>query len=910
MNYHAQGNTISRDYFKLVEMLAGEHFVANNEKLVALSLPGAAWFLEHRPVLQRAIPPLAWDRDGWPVSLCHRLSNEWMGWRRFAHTGQGGPRSEAARQRAVQWCVDNSVPRTVGLDPGAPWHIPFLCTFAFAADAAATNRWGYYEALRNLFQCNLEDNALARLTAPSWAVIWKGVADWARDANRGFMLAELPEHFTYVGWPQQHVLLVPDERRQLAEWLLQLWRHRPTEFTVNELQKWIRARPTRSKQLNSTDGSVDRLRLLHHWASQFLQTERRPEPDEGGGDNRPEPVPFAPPDLRPSGHLIVELQDGGEAVSSAYLGASEVVESIAVGEFEFGGSQTYLRKTGLRRPLDLRSSMHLLSDTNEITKGQIRWANASRRYFVNEQGEWIEESARQISRPVSEEVLVLCTKGSEAQYVEGEWKLIKGLDGRYAFLRCRAEQLVGIPAPLPRVLLESGIRLLPASQTEYFGVALPRILNERPVLHTASKFGVTVAADGKICVDEAMLNANVPERIEVPIEAAEGARRSIAACFPKQRPSDLPSEVDFSALAERSFPDGDWSPTPIIELTPLRRLLCVYSADSTSQAVFRDRLARLFGGDPTDRRLLYLLGDLADLGHLIFSEGADPLEGQAATAVVGSDARIEVIARISGNEHAVVARLVGAHDWVRLRGLHAEGVEWLEFEGEIFVRGSLSTIREFAESRNTALVRCDRICGTVDAPSVLQETLGLPWDDGAECVLVRNPLYPLRGRTLCCDTLKALVGIGGTFVLRHETQFTRNYYRIRWDGRTWQRAGITPRLAADHYWASVRSGWHRYGMVMEGTLVRIPILYSEASRAVYCLPRLRPPSEIRIRLCSLAGGLPTLMQTSDVGRIDFAGAAVGRMYEGSSELLRYSGVSKEQAVQVAEALGAYIFPVG
>jgi len=301
---------------------------------------------------------------------------------------------------------------------------------------------------------------------------------------------------------------------------------------------------------------------------------------------------------------------------------------------------------------------------------------------------------------------------------------------------------------------------------------------------------------------------------------------------------------------------------------------------------------------------------LADLGHFAFTEGEETLESQSTTTVTCADAKFEVIARVRGNQHAVVARLVGAHDWVRLHELHANGVEWQEAEDEIFIRGKLSDIRELAGQLQASIVRADLVGSPVDDPSGLQETPGLPWPDGAEGVEVWNPLYPLRRLSLDRGKLQALVGSSGTFVLRQQAEFRCNVLRIRWDGRNWQRARISGSRAADHYWMSVRNGWHRHGMVMEGKPTKLPLIYRETSGPIYFLPRLRPPSEARRRLCSLAGALPKVVRAGSIGRVNFEGSTACRMHEGATSLLEYAGVSKAQAAGLAEALGAELVSVG
>ena len=895
MNYHDQGITIASDYLKLVKNLAELHFPRGNTALVALSLPSEAWFNEHRAVMQRAFPEIAWDGDGWPVSLSHRLCSEWQRWRVFARTGQGGPRNLQARQAATGWCEKNRVDREAGLDPGAPWHLPFLCSFAFVADVSETDGRGYYETLRRLFNCGLEDNVLQRLTNPTWARVWQSVAEWAREQRRGFMLAELPDHFTFVGWPLQHVLLSVPERRELEDWID--GRRDLVGFTKDDLKQWIEQQRPRSTQLELTRKSDDRLRLLHAWASGYERTV--PSDVEPGAKEQPET------DRVSRCALIMELDDDGSKVCVAYLGATESVALRAFGGFEFGGGEPYLREAGSRRPYDLRNSRFLLSQTCNITGENMRWpdAVAGCRYLINNNGEWIEESTGQIDRDIEKDVLVLCARGAEGNFVEGEGKPIRGLDGGYTLLRCKTSQLVGLPDPPPRVMLEGGVRLLPASRCDYFGVALPQVRNERPAAHASPVDFVMVSADGTLSASESRLDAHLPPSVSVEIEAADGAKQQIRACFPKQRPSALPSDEDFRDLAVRGFPDAHWAPRLAFGWTPRRRLLCIYSTSSSSEAVLRERIDRLFGAQPAK----YLRDDLTDLGHLTFS--TMHAQQQAATTVSCSDARFEVIAQVRDREQCVVARLVGAHDWVRLHGLEAEGMEWVEVEEEIFVRASLVDIRNFADDRKVSVVRCDQVGGPIEKPSVVAEVPGIPWDDGVDGVEVWNPLYPLRTRELHSASLQSLIGLDGTIVLRHQGQFVKSYLRMRWDGRCWQRAPIPGRLAADHYWISVRNGWHRYGMVMHGQAARIPLLYGESSQAMYFMRRLRPPVESRRRLCSLAGGLPTRVERGQVQVNALERLVGGGVFKDAPYFLRYGGVSKEQAGQLAAALDAELVSV-
>ena len=937
MNYHESGKTISKEYFALLHNLTERFFPHGNREPVTLS---GLTEEEARECVVVMTQPMAqnWDLpDNWPIHFCRRLHDQWQTWSEAPNDLVRFQQNNAKLYcPAAYWCKQNNLHVAQSIEPGPPWHMPFLCLFAYAAEKeVGGGDGGYYQVVGRLFDTRV-DGAVVRDQNQEWSRLWTSVANWARRSERGFMVAEIPENFAYVGWPQQHALLSMAERRELCRWLRNGCLRTPGQ---GELRVWLGGFSEPSVQLERIlrEDNGNRLRLLTDWAKKYFESVQQ-RLDEEDDDDAEEQVAEAQAQRGGGGRsnggqanttalvrarLIIELS--GQKVESVCLEPTVEIESRQVGDLELGGERRFLRASGDWRPAQLRTMVGLLGEDGEFKRQlealQVRWPERESRLFVGEGGVWLQYPLSGRELDTNDEVLVLCRAGQSRQWVDGESGRVDGLHHAYELHRCRASalnraawgKLLDRPegGQVATIKFEGGIRRSRWSQREYFGVALPRVSGGLAGLKIGPDELATLANDGALAIRPGRPGEDVSEAIKLKLTSPTGHEQELLACFPKTTQNDRFDDAAFEDLPTRVQTDEVWLDAASFELNPQRRFVAV--TDGTiSLGVAKSRQEVIWSREsevlPDDKRI-YWVSDLADMGHLKLGTS----DSGMGTWITASEARVEVLADVGdGMCGPYLGRMVGAHDWVRVRGCTCEGVEWCEVDSkfgrsEILVRGSKSALRSLGCMLGVPIVPCLRPSGALEfSTAPLNEFEGFPWNDQQE---IRNPLDPHVPLPVAEVKLKSLVGSGGTLVVSQAIgDYAKEHYRLRFDGRRWYRSPLHVRSVSGHYWESVRSGWARYGRIMTGSALALPLPYDASTQTLYFQTKLKPPADIREALCSMSGRSPTIVgacllrsQRWAAWRVD---KPFAQIHEQGTWMIGYRFISPVQAEAIASALGA------
>jgi hypothetical protein len=349
-------------------------------------------------------------------------------------------------------------------------------------------------------------------------------------------------------------------------------------------------------------------------------------------------------------------------------------------------------------------------------------------------------------------------------------------------------------------------------------------------------------------------------------------------------------------------------------LNPQRRFVAV--TDGTiSLEVAKSRQEAIWSRESKvlkDKERNYWIAALADMGHLKWG-ASDSGNG---TWIAASDARIEILADVGGGMCGpYLGRLVGAHDWVRMRGYECEGVEWCEVDAklgrsEILVRGSKGALRALGCMLGVPIVPCLLPRRTSDSSTApLGEAEGFSWLDRQQGVQIWNPLDPHAPLAVDQCRLRSLVGAGGSLVVAQAVnEHAQEYHRLRFDGNRWYRARLNGRHLAGHYWESVRGGWARYGRITIGAALALPLPYDASTQTIYFQTKLRPPAEIREQLCSMSGRAPMLVKAHLLRSQRWAAwhnvKAFRYIHRKDSWMVGYRFIAQTQAESIATALGA------
>jgi hypothetical protein len=942
MNYHESGLTISKEYFALLHELTDRFFPLGNREPVTLS---GLTDDDARRCIAIMRQPMAtqWEQQrNWPIQFSRRLYTQWQSWSEAPDDLAGFQRENAILHKlAVDWCRHHRLDIAKSIDPGPPWHIPFLCLFAYAAEyTTGGGDGGYYKGVGELFDTCVDD-VVVRDSTQNWSRLWTSVANWARSCGRGFMVAKVPNYqeFAYVGWPQQHALLSTAERRRLSRWLRINCARVPDQ---DELESWLRGFEQPSVQLGRLlqEVSRNRLRLLTDWVERYFESVQQ-HVDEIDDDEAKEQLAEAQ-DQRGGGgrkseeranqaalaraRLCIELS--GREVESVYLETSVDVELRSAEQLELGGDCRFLRASGEWRPKQLTTTSGLLGEDGELKRQlealRVRWPQKESRLFIGDAGAWLEYPLPGRELTPDDQVLVLCRVGQSRQWVNGESGRVERLNQAYELHRCPVSALnraawgtildrhdSGQVAPIK---FEGGVRRSRWSQREYLGVALPRVPSALVTLTDQSGRWANQAEDGSLEIHDSLLNEHLSESIALSLTAKGGLGRELLACFPRATPNARFDDLAFEELPRREQTGEAWKASADIELNPQRRFLAV--TDGTiSLEVAKSRQEAIWFRESKvlkDEERRYWIPALADMGHLKLA-ASDAGHG---TWIAASEARIEVLAHVGAGMYGpYLGRLVGAHDWVRTRGRECEGVEWCEVDAklgrsEILVRGSKSALRALGCMLGVPIVPCLRPRGASESSTApLGEAEGFPWLDGQQGVRIWNPLGPHMPLSVDQLQLKSLVGPGGTLIVSQAIgDYATEYHRLRFDGSRWNRSRLHGRSIAGHYWESVRSGWARYGRIMSGSALALPLPYDASTQSLYFLTKLRPPAEIREALCSVSGRSPELVEASKLRPWPWAGwrdvKPFQHLYRQDSWMIRYRFISQTQAESIAMFLGA------